>query len=76
MFFVISINCLRHLPKDSDERKTWINSMPNQLSDATMDMGVCRKHWPADVAMKRTFRSRFAVRRNKETRYIWSHYMD
>ena len=40
-------------PNNQRERQMWLDSLPNRLSKVTKFMGVCSKHWPPDVAMRK-----------------------
>ena len=39
-------------PADENERSRWLMSLPNQIENATDNMGVCVRHWPEHYEFK------------------------
>ena len=33
-------------PSDPESRQMWVNALPNKLTEVTVNMAVCIKHWP------------------------------
>lgn len=42
-------------PPDEEEKREWLSTLPNFIdpNDVTKNMGVCDKHWPPGIPMKK-----------------------
>ena len=49
-------------PNNEEERKKWLNAIPNKIENLSKSMKVCSRHWPPNAPMKKAFQSRMEVR--------------